>query len=55
MCKLHIIFQIYLERLIREDRDKQIEKLSHSSECESVKEISKVEVNAVSSIRYIFT
>nr|CAG4642691.1 EOG090X0AJZ [Evadne anonyx] len=39
--------QIYLERLIREDRDKQIEKLSHSSDLnEAGNEISKVEVNA---------
>merc|ERR1719222_575023 len=39
--------QLYLERLIREDRDKQIEKLSQSNDLdETSKEISTVQMNA---------
>ena len=48
------LLQMYLNRLIREDRDKQIERISHGKEytVQVENEISDIEVLAVSIYSY---
>ena len=45
---MNILFQMYLNRLIREDRDRQIERISNGKEYSQVEnEVSDVEMTAV--------
>lgn len=47
-CNINVFVQMYLNRLIREDRDRQIERISNGKEYSQVEnEVSDVEMTAV--------